>query len=196
MLKFLNTLLIGFLRWSLVNINKKSICLSVIIRNVLDISFFLRYTFLLKNIQLIDIICVDLVRVSNRFIIVYSYLSRNVRIKVYTYTDRIVFSIVSLFNSANWLEREIWDMFGVRFLFHPDLRRILTNYGFKGWPLRKDFPLTGFVETRYDEKINQLITERVNFSQKNRSYKKATFTWKKGLIIAEILESYEREAFN
>lgn len=80
------------------------------------------------------------------------------------------FSITSLYNGANWLEREVWDMFGVRFIGHNDLRRILTDYGFEGFPLRKNFPLTGFLEVRYDEECKSIVYEPVQLAQEYRFF--------------------------
>ena len=104
--------------------------------------------------MLIDITAVDYPSRSSRFEVVYQLLSihYNARIRVKTNVDELtpIESVSSLFPSANWFERETWDMFGICFLNHPDLRRILTDYGFEGHPLRKDFPVSGYVEFRYD----------------------------------------------
>ena len=106
---------------------------------------------------------VDYPEYEKRFEIVYEFLSLiyNQRLRIKTYVDEFSFlpSIIKLFPSANWWEREIWDMFGVLFLNHPDLRRILTDYGFEGHPLRKCFPLTGYVEVRYSENNKRVICE-------------------------------------
>ena len=81
-----------------------------------------------------------------------------------------VSSIESIFKSANWFEREVWDMFGVYFLNHPDLRRILTDYGFEGYPLRKDFPLSGYTQVRYDEELKRVILEPLELTQEYRYF--------------------------
>lgn len=111
---------------------------------------------------------------ENRFEVVYELLSirYNVRLRVKTYTNEInpIFSIVSLFPCANWWEREIWDLYGIFFLTHPDLRRILTDYGFEGHPLRKDFPLSGYFELRYDDDQKVVICENIELSQEFRSF--------------------------
>lgn len=121
---------------------------------------------------------VDYPERKNRFEVVYELLSivHNSRIRVKTYTDEInpIFSIVTLFPCANWWEREIWDMFGVFFYTHPDLRRILTDYGFEGHPLRKDFPLSGFFELRYDEDQRVVVCDPLELSQEFRMFNFAT----------------------
>ncbi len=123
---------------------------------------------------LVDITAVDWPEEEQRFEIVYNLLSvkQNLRIRVTLRTDEEtpVPSAVSVFNSANWLEREVWDLYGVFFDKHPDLRRILTDYGFEGHPLRKDFPLTGYVEVRYDEEQKRVIYEPVSMVQEFRTF--------------------------
>lgn len=117
---------------------------------------------------------VDYPEREERFEVVYELLSieYNSRIRVKTYTNEInpIFSSVSLFPCANWWEREIWDLFGVFFYAHPDLRRILTDYGFEGHPLRKDFPLSGFFELRYDEDTRVVVCEPLELSQEFRAF--------------------------
>ncbi|CAK9295534.1 unnamed protein product [Gordionus sp. m RMFG-2023] len=106
--------------------------------------------------------------------IIYHFLSLkyNSRIRIQTYTDELtpIDSICSIFEGANWFEREIYDLFGVFFTNHPDLRRILTDYGFQGHPLRKDFPLSGFNEVRYDDEFNMVITEPLELTQEYRKF--------------------------
>lgn len=117
---------------------------------------------------------VDYPNREERFEVVYELLSidHNSRIRVKTYTNEInpLFSIVNIFPCANWWEREIWDLFGIFFYTHPDLRRILTDYGFEGHPLRKDFPLSGFFELRYDEDHRVVVCDRLELSQEFRSF--------------------------
>ncbi|XP_046976493.1 NADH dehydrogenase [ubiquinone] iron-sulfur protein 3, mitochondrial-like [Vanessa cardui] len=109
-----------------------------------------------------------------RFEVAYNLLSLRFgeRVRVKTYTDELtpLHSAVSLWGNCNWLEREIYDMFGIIFTNHPDLRRILTDYGFQGHPLRKDFPLTGYIEVRYDDELKKIVYEPVEFAQEMRSY--------------------------
>ena len=136
-------------------------------------------TFLRDNAQcafttLIDITAVDWPKREKRFDVVYHFLSmpqnQRVRVKVAVAEDEIVPSITDIHPSANWYEREVFDMFGVMFSGHPDLRRILTDYGFRGHPLRKDFPTTGYVEVRYDETAKRVVYEPVKLVQEYRLF--------------------------
>ncbi|XP_028650117.1 NADH dehydrogenase [ubiquinone] iron-sulfur protein 3, mitochondrial [Erpetoichthys calabaricus] len=124
--------------------------------------------------NLTDLTAVDIPFRQNRFEIVYNLLSLryNSRIRVKTYTDELtpVDSSVSVFQASNWYEREVWDMYGVFFANHPDLRRILTDYGFEGHPFRKDFPLSGYVEVRYDDEVKRVVAEPVELSQEFRKF--------------------------
>ena len=124
--------------------------------------------------QLIDICAVDYPEREKRFDIVYQLLSVSLnyrlRIKISVEDGELVPSIVSCYSAANWFEREIWDLFGIVFSGHPDLRRILTDYGFAGHPLRKDFPLTGFVQVKYDDTEKRVINEPVNLIQDFRVF--------------------------
>ena len=123
---------------------------------------------------LIDICGVDYPERENRFDVVYHLLSprKNQRIRVKCETDEEtpVPSVVAVFPAANWFEREAYDMYGILFSGHPDLRRILTDYGFQGFPLRKDFPLTGYVEVRYDDDQKRVVYEPVKLTQEFRSF--------------------------
>jgi NADH-quinone oxidoreductase subunit C len=123
---------------------------------------------------LIDIAGVDFPDRQERFEIVYQLLSlkhnRRARVKVITDETSAVPSVTSVYSSAGWYERETWDLFGVYFSDHPDLRRILTDYGFEGHPMRKDFPLTGYVEVRYDEEQRRVVYEPVKLKQEFRSF--------------------------
>jgi len=123
---------------------------------------------------LIDICGVDYPERPKRFDVVYHLLSprrnRRVRLKCETDEDTPVPSAVEVFPAANWYEREAYDMYGILFSGHPDLRRILTDYGFQGFPLRKDFPLTGYVEVRYDDDLKRVVYEPVRLTQEFRSF--------------------------
>ena len=142
--------------------------------DLIDVLQFLKSNDDCKFKQLIDIAGVDYPEEEKRFQLVYLLLSHenNLRIKVlinFEVKEKIS-SIVKVFPSANWMEREVFDMYGVKFENHPDLRRILTDYGFKGHPLRKDFPLTGFNEVRYSEKDKKVIYEPVKLEQNYRNF--------------------------
>ena len=123
---------------------------------------------------LIDITAVDWPERETRFEVVYHFLSmpqnQRIRVKVEVAEDEIVPSITDLHPSANWFEREVFDMYGVMFSGHPDLRRILTDYGFRGHPLRKDFPTTGYTEVRYDETQKRVVYEPVSLVQEYRQF--------------------------
>jgi NADH-quinone oxidoreductase subunit C len=124
--------------------------------------------------ELVDLCGVDYPERERRFDVVYHLLSmhHNQRIRVKVETDEAtpVPSVVSVFPTANWFEREAWDMYGILFSDHPDLRRLLTDYGFEGHPLRKDFPMTGYVELRYDEEQKRVVYEPVKLRQDLRSW--------------------------
>jgi NADH-quinone oxidoreductase subunit C len=123
---------------------------------------------------LLDICGVDWPEREQRFDVVYHLLSltqnQRIRVKLATDEDTPVPSVTGVFSSAGWYEREAWDLYGIMFSDHPDLRRILTDYGFEGHPLRKDFPLTGFVEVRYDEEQKRVVYESVKLTQEFRSF--------------------------
>lgn len=124
--------------------------------------------------SLVDIAGMDVPSRKYRFEIIYNLLSLrfNSRVRVKTYTDELtpIESADSVFKAANWYEREIWDMYGVYFSNHPDLRRILTDYGFEGHPQRKDFPLSGFVEVRYDDELQRVVCEPLELTQEFRKF--------------------------
>jgi NADH dehydrogenase (ubiquinone) Fe-S protein 3 len=131
--------------------------------------------------QISDITAVDFPTRDQRFEVVYNLLSvrHNSRIRVKTYADETtpVPSVTPLFAGANWFEREAYDMFGVFFLGHPDLRRIMTDYGFEGHPLRKDFPLTGYTEIRWDEEKKRIVTEPLELTQAFRNFEGGSSAW-------------------
>jgi NADH dehydrogenase (ubiquinone) Fe-S protein 3 len=117
---------------------------------------------------------VDFMHSKYRFSVVYDLLSLNMnsrlRVKIFTNEITTIDSIISLFPSCNWWEREIWDMFGIYFNKHPDLRRILTDYGFEGYPMRKDFPLSGYVEVRYNPTKRRVVLEPIELTQEFRTF--------------------------
>ncbi len=124
--------------------------------------------------QLLDVCGVDYPERELRFDVVYHLLSltQNVRVRVKVLTDEVtpVPSVTEVFSAAGWWERETWDLYGIFFSDHPDLRRILTDYGFEGHPLRKDFPLTGYVEVRYDDEQKRVVYEPVKLTQEFRNF--------------------------
>ena len=142
--------------------------------DLIDVIQFLKSNDSCKFRQLIDIAGVDYPENEKRFQLVYLFLSHemNVRIKLLIKFDlnQSIPSITKIFPSANWMEREVFDMYGIKFKNHPDLRRILTDYNFKGHPLRKDFPLTGFNEVRYSEKDKKVVYESVKLEQNYRNF--------------------------
>lgn len=141
---------------------------------VLPVLQFLKDHHNAQFVSLVDVTAVDVPSRKYRFEIVYNLLSLrfNSRIRVKTYTDELtpINSVCDIFKAANWYEREIWDMFGVFFANHPDLRRILTDYGFEGHPFRKDFPLSGYVEVRYDDEKKRVVCEPLELAQEFRKF--------------------------
>jgi NADH-quinone oxidoreductase subunit C len=142
--------------------------------DIMDVSLFIKSNKDTKFRQLIDITVVDYPENIQRFKIVYLFLSHefNQRI-ILSYLineNELIESLTSIFPAANWMEREVFDMYGVKFKNHPDLRRILTDYGFEGHPLRKDFPLTGHTEVRYSEEKKKVIKEPVKLEQNYRNF--------------------------
>lgn len=147
---------------------------------VVPVMRFLRDHTLTQYKALMDISGADYPSRSQRFEVNYHLLSvrYNARIRVKTYADELtpVPSVTGLYSGANWFEREAWDMYGIFFVGHPDLRRILTDYGFEGHPLRKDFPLMGYSELRWDEEKKRVVSEPIQFAQAHRNFE-AKPTW-------------------
>ncbi|MCT7662438.1 NADH-quinone oxidoreductase subunit C [Shinella kummerowiae] len=141
---------------------------------ILDLLTFLRDDVQCGFVNLIDICGVDWPARAERFDVVYHLLSprqnQRIRIKVATGEDTPVPSAFPVYPGADWFEREAYDMYGILFTGHPDLRRILTDYGFEGHPLRKDFPTTGFVEVRYDDEVKRVVYEPVELKQEFRNF--------------------------
>ena len=142
--------------------------------NLIDVTLFIKSNENTKFRQLIDITVVDYPENNQRFKVVYLFLSHefNQRI-ILSYLigeNEVIPSLTSIYPAANWMEREVFDMYGVKFKDHPDLRRILTDYGFEGHPLRKDFPLTGHTEVRYSEEQKKVISEPVKLEQNYRNF--------------------------
>ncbi len=142
--------------------------------NISGLVDFLRTDANCKFSSLVDITAVDYPERAKRFDVVYHFLSmyqnQRIRLRVSVREDEMVSSITAIHPSANWFEREIFDMFGIIFTGHPDLRRILTDYGFRGYPLRKDFPTSGYTEVRYDEAAKRVVYEPVKLVQEYRQF--------------------------
>ena len=155
-------------------INHNQIYLNISESNILYVVLFLKTNSETKFRQLIDITAVDYPEKDRRFKLVYLLLShennQRVIIDFYVKENDIISSITSIFPSANWMEREVFDMYGIEFKDHPNLRKILTDYNFKGHPLRKDFPLTGHKEVRYSENEKKVIYEPVKLEQNYRNF--------------------------
>ena len=155
-------------------IDNEELMIEINDNDLIEVVQFLKSNEKSKFRQLIDIAGVDYPDEEKRFKLVYLFLSheKNLRIKlsINLEINQMINSITKIFPSANWMEREVFDMYGIKFKNHPDLRRILTDYGFKGHPLRKDFPLTGFNEVRYSEKEKKVIYEPVKLEQNYRNF--------------------------
>ena len=156
------------------NIKHNHIYINIDEKDLLDVMLFLKTNKNTKFRQLIDITAVDYPDKSRRFKLIYLLLShefnQRILIDYYVNENEIVTSLTSLFPAANWMEREVFDMYGINFKDHPDLRRILTDYNFEGHPLRKDFPITGHNEVRYSEDDKKVIYEPVKLEQNYRNF--------------------------
>ncbi len=155
-------------------INHNQLFIEIDIEDLIDVSLFIKTNKYTKFRQLIDLTVVDYPEKTKRFKIVYLFLSHELNQRLLLYSsineNEVVSTLTTIFPSANWMEREVFDMYGVKFKDHPDLRRILTDYGFEGHPLRKDFPLTGHTEVRYSEKDKKVINETVKLEQNYRNF--------------------------
>jgi len=155
-------------------IKHQQLYLNIDSKDLLDVAIFLKTNKDSKFRQLIDITAVDYPEKEKRFKLVYLFLShefnQRILIDYQINENEVVKSLTSVFPSANWMEREVFDMYGINFKDHPDLRRILTDYGFTGHPLRKDFPLTGHNEVRYSEDKKKVIYEKVKLEQNYRNF--------------------------
>lgn len=148
---------------------------------VIPVFTFLKLHTAAEYTQISDITAVDYPTKDQRFEVVYNMLSirHNSRLRVKTYADEAtpVPSLCDLYDGANWYEREVYDLFGVFFVGHPDLRRIMTDYGFDGHPLRKDFPMTGYTEIRYDEEKKRIVVEPLEMTQAFRNFRGGSTAW-------------------
>ena len=170
-------------------INFGQLFIGIDIENLYSTILYLKTNDKCRFKQLIDITAVDYPEKEKRFKLVYLLLSHenNLRILININIDEKLHvpSITKIFPSANWMEREVFDMYGISFKDHPDLRRILTDYGFKGYPLRKDFPLTGHTEVRYSEEHKKVVSEPVKLDQEYRNFDFES-PWEGTKYIAEV----------
>jgi len=155
-------------------IRHQQLYINIDCEDLVDVSLFIKSNENTKFRQLIDITVVDYPEKTQRFKIVYLFLShefnQRIILSYFINENELIPSLTSIFPAANWMEREVFDMYGVKFKDHPDLRRILTDYGFEGHPLRKDFPLTGHTEVRYSEDQKKVIQEPVKLEQNYRNF--------------------------
>ena len=170
-------------------INHEQLEIQIDKESLLDVVIFLKKNNSTKFRQLIDITAVDYIGSENRFKMIYLLLSHeyNLRINIIfsINENEVVNSLTKIFPSANWMEREVFDMYGIKFNDHPDLRRILTDYGFSGHPLRKDFPITGHSEVRYSEEKKKVVYEPVKLEQNYRNFDYAS-PWEGTEYIKEV----------
>jgi NADH-quinone oxidoreductase subunit C len=142
--------------------------------DIVKVATFLRDDERCQFVCIIDITAIDWPAREWRFDVVYHFLSpkhnRRIRVKLEVGDDMPVPSIIGVFPGADWFEREVYDLYGIPFTGHPDMRRILTDYGFEGHPLRKDFPLTGFVEVRWDDQVKRVVYDKVRLAQEFRNF--------------------------
>jgi len=170
--KFINSSLTTLIKSSYIKLNQLNLYFEI--ENIYEIIFFLKNNEKCKFKQLIDITAVDYPDRDKRFKMVYLLLSHENNNRIILNSDIMinskVLSISNIFPSANWMEREVFDMYGILFKDHPDLRRILTDYEFEGHPLRKDYPLTGHTEVRYSEDHKKVIYEPIKLEQNYRNF--------------------------
>mgnify|MGYP005696442381 FL=1 len=177
-------------------IKHNQIYLEIDSEDLIDVVLFVKTNKDTKFRQLIDITVVDYPERSKRFKIVYLFLSHEFNQRMILSYDisenEVIASLTPIFPSANWMEREVFDMYGVSFKDHPDLRRILTDYGFEGHPLRKDFPLTGHTEVRYSEDQKKVVNEPVKLEQNYRNFDYES-PWEGTKYIKELKENNDKK---
>jgi NADH-quinone oxidoreductase subunit C len=172
----LGELIVGALPGSVIDhrVANGELTISAIPRDIVKIATFLRDDERCQFWSIIDVTAVDWPSRERRFDVVYHFLSprQNLRVRLKGETDEKtpVASIIEVFPGADWFERETYDLYGILFTGHPDMRRILTDYGFEGHPLRKDFPLTGFVEVRWDDEQKRVVYDKVRLAQEFRNF--------------------------
>ena len=177
-------------------INFGQLYIDIDFKDIISTILFLKTNDKCRFKQLIDITAVDYPNREKRFKLIYLLLSHenNLRIIVNTNIEdkEVVPSLTKIFPSANWMEREVFDMYGISFEDHPDLRRILTDYGFEGYPLRKDFPLTGHTEVRYSEKKKKVVSEPVKLDQEYRNFD-FNSPWEGTKYISDVTKNNKNE---
>ena len=192
--KIINSGLVTEVKSSHIKFNQLTI--EIQIEDILKTILFLKTNEKCKFRQLIDITAVDYPEKEKRFKLVYILLSHetNLRLIINSYINEktAIPSITKIFPSANWMEREVFDMYGITFKDHPDLRRILTDYNFEGYPLRKDFPLTGHAEVRYNEDQKKVIYESVKLEQNYRDFDFET-PWQGTKYIKDQIKNKNKE---
>ena len=192
--KIINSELTTKIKSSLIKFDQ--IYLNINHEDLLDCIIFLKTNNETKFQQLVDITAVDYPNNKDRFKMVYLFLSHETNSRLildfWINENEIINSITEIYPSANWMEREVFDMYGVNFKDHPDLRRILTDYGFEGHPLRKDFPLTGHKEVRYSEDKKKVINEPVKLEQNYRNFDFES-PWEGTKYVKEINKKKEHE---
>lgn len=174
LIKTYNQYLLNILPIINYSIYKNELCINIPFNKIIPILFFLKNHTNSQFKILSDICVVDYINKKERFEVIYNLLSirfnNRLKIKVCINELQPIDSIVNIYKTAGWLEREAWDMFGIFFNNHPDLRRILTDYGFEGHPLRKDFPLSGYLEIYYNELKKRVVYKPINLSQQYRLF--------------------------
>ena len=177
-------------------IKHNQIYLEIDSEDLIDVVLFVKTNKDTKFRQLIDITVVDYPERSKRFKIVYLFLSHEFNQRmILSYNiseNEVIASLTPVFPSANWMEREVFDMYGINFKNHPDLRRILTDYGFEGHPLRKDFPLTGHTEVRYSENQKKVVNEPVKLEQNYRNFDYES-PWEGTKYIKELADNNDKK---
>ena len=178
------------------SIKHKQVYVEIDKEDLIDVVLFIKTNQDIKFRQLIDITVVDYPEETQRFKVVYLFLSHEFNqrmiLSYFINENEVISSITSIFPSANWMEREMFDMYGVNFKDHPDLRRILTDYGFEGHPLRKDFPLTGHSEVRYSEEKKKVVNEQVKLEQNYRNFDYDS-PWEGTKYIKEITKANDKK---
>jgi NADH-quinone oxidoreductase subunit C len=178
------------------SIKHNQIYINIEENDLTEVILFLKSNSITKFRQLIDITAVDYPDRDRRFKMIYLLLSHETNSRIiidYNIKEgEVVTSLTSIYPSANWMEREVFDMYGIEFKDHPDLRRILTDYGFKGHPLRKDFPLTGHTEVRYSEEKKKVINEPVKLEQNYRNFDYES-PWEGTKYIKELKENNDKK---